>query len=114
VNQTQRDFPQLADLTRRFSTSTSGRLARALVHVLRTPGHSSATPLRNVIVDASHELRAGGMDDQAVLTFLGTLVEEAARACGANGRSVLSGEPRWMPIRTRVLSLANAALAEAA
>jgi hypothetical protein len=114
VNQTHRDFPQLADLTRRFTASTSGRLARALVRVLRTPGHSSATPLRNVIVDASNELRAAGLDNLAVLSFLGALVEEAARACGANGRSVLSGEPRWLSVRTRVLSLANAALLEPA
>jgi hypothetical protein len=59
---------------------------------------------------ASIELRADGLSDLAVLAFLGALVEDAGRACGADRPSLLSGELCWVPVRARVLELAKAAL----
>ena len=62
------------------------------------------------MVDVSLELRAGGLDDRAVLDAIGSLVEDAQRACDTNKPSRAPGEMRWALIRGRVLRLARLTL----
>lgn len=100
----------MVEATRRFTMSTAGRLERALLRALLGRRPVSDVLLQRVVGDASRELRAEGLDDQAVLDVLGTLVEVAGGACGANRPSLLSGQLRWMPVRTQVLELARVAL----
>ena len=111
MNRIERHFPQLSTFTDRLTAGTGGRLARALVHVLR--GHRQQTSshlLESAVRDASRELRVVGLADHAVLAFLSDFVEDAGRACGADSPSLVSGQLRWMPVRTRVLEFATAAL----
>jgi hypothetical protein len=110
LNQANRSFPELAALTHRFTIRTSNRLARALVRSLRSHGHEFRRPLHDAVRKASHELQAAGLDDRAILTFFGGLVEDTGRACGADRPSLLSGELRWVPVRTVVLEVARSAL----
>jgi hypothetical protein len=104
-------MPELAQLTSRFSMSTQGRLMRALTHALRGRRGDSPASLRDSVADASLELRATGLDDDAILSVMGALVEDAGRACGADRPSLMSGELRWMPVRRRVLESVGDALA---
>jgi hypothetical protein len=110
MDQTTRNYPELARLTDRFTMSTRGRLARALVHALTGRRFGSPSLLHDAVGDASLELRSQGLDDRAVLAFFSVLVADTGRACGADRPSLLSGEPRWLPVRGRVLALAGAAL----
>ena len=110
VNHVDQNYPELARFTERFTLSTRGRLGRALVHALHGRRHTSSAQLDVAVGDASHELQAAGLDDHAVLTYLGALVENAGRDCGANRRSLMSGEFRWEPVRARVLEFASIAL----
>lgn len=110
VNQTIRAFPELARLLSGFTTSTRTRLSRSLVHSLRGHKHDSRSSLHDAVVDACHELQAQGLLDQGVLEFFSDLVEETGRACGADRPSLVSGELRWMPIRTDVLRFVTNAL----
>jgi len=71
---------------------------------------TTRSSLHDAVGDASHELQAAGLSDHAVLIYMGALVENAGRACGANRRSLMSGELRWEPVRTRVLEFASVAL----
>lgn len=112
MQQAPRRLPELAGLTGALTTSTGGRLERALILALRSRAHQSAARLNGAVGDASRELRAKGLNDHSVRAFFGHLVEEAGRACGADGHSLLSGQPRWMPVRTRVVALADAVLRE--
>jgi hypothetical protein len=110
VNSVAKNYPELARSTERFTVSTRGRLTRALVHALRGCRHDSRTSLHDAVGDASHELQAAGLNDHAVLNYWDALVENTARACGANRRSLMSGELRWEPVRARVLEFASIAL----
>jgi len=109
VTQVVKDFPELARRLNRFTMSTRQRLSRSLVGELR--GRRSArTTLVDAVGDACRELRDAGLNDEAIKEFFGALVEETGRACGADRPSLLSGDLRWMPVRTHVLDLVNAAL----
>lgn len=110
MNQASRAFPELARRLGHFSASTRRRLSRSLVHALRGRRHHSRAPLDTAIGDGCIELRASGLDDRAIMEFLGGLVEETGRACGADRPSLLSGELRWRPVHTRVLAVAAEAL----
>jgi hypothetical protein len=110
MNQTNRNYPEMARLTDRLSWSTGGRLARGLVQALRGR-NGSATLLRDAVGDTCRELRADGLNDRAVLAFFSELVEDTGRACGADRPSLMSGVLRWVPVRGRVLELATSALA---
>jgi hypothetical protein len=111
VNHVDQNYPELARLTERFTLGTRGRLARALVNALRGRRNDPRAPLHDAVGHASHELRAAGLDDHAVLRYFGNLVENAGRACGADRPSLVSGEARWLPVRARVLQFASHALA---
>jgi hypothetical protein len=97
-------------LARRLTMSTRGRFGRALVDALRGRSHQSRQQLDDAVGDASRELRSDGFDDAAIFGFLGVLVEDTARGCGADRPSLISGQLRWAPVRARVLDAAASAL----
>ena len=110
MNHVDQNYPELAGSTDQFSLSTRGRLGRALVHALRGRAHDRRSPLDLAVNDASREMQAAGLKDQAILTYFGNLVENTGRACGADRPSLMSGELRWVPVRARVLEFARIAL----
>lgn len=110
MNQSHRVFPELARHLDRFTSSTRGRLSRALVKALRGRSHASPLPLNDAVTDGCHELRAAGLDDGAIVALFGALVEDTGRACGADQPSLLSGQLRWVPVRARVLERVHAVL----
>ncbi len=111
MNQTIRGIPELSRRLDGFSSDTRKRLSWSLVHALRGRRRDARAPLDDAVIDGCRELRAAGMNDQAILEFFGALVEETGRACGADRPSLVSGELRWVPVRARVLELVSAALA---
>jgi hypothetical protein len=110
MNQFTRAFPDFSSRMGRLTTSTRTRLARSLVRALRGRPHDASAPLSDAVGDGCRELRTHGMADSAILDFFGALVEDAGRACGADRLSLISGQPRWTPVRVRVLELATDAL----
>jgi hypothetical protein len=109
VNQAAKAFPELARRLDHFTLSTRRRLSRSLVRALRGRADPRLA-LDKAVADACCELRLAGLDDWTIKEFLGSLVEETGRACGADRPSLMSGDLRWMPVRARVLAHANAAL----
>jgi|SRR6185437_12810589 len=96
-----------------FSHSTNGRLGRVLVDALRSRSHRSRQQFENAVGDATRELKSAGLADPAVLATLGDIVEDTGRECGADKPSLMTGEPRWMPVRIQVLETAGRALRSA-
>jgi hypothetical protein len=107
---TARRYQHCFTTTGRFTKGTQSRLERSLIRALLSRG-GATLPLRAAVRSAAGELRAEGLSDRAVLDTLGALVEETGRGCGVDTMSLLSGEPRWMPIRTLVLEAAHSELA---
>ena len=105
----RRQYEELFHGTARFSRSTRRRLERAVGRVL-LGGRTSAVVMRSVVASATAELLAQGLDAVAALAVLGSVVEDAGRGCGADRSSLVSGEPVWLPVRTRVLASAAMAL----
>lgn len=103
------NFPHLLHFAHRFTVSTGRRLERVFIRAL-VGRQVSVESLRGPVGDATRELRAAGLADQAVLDVLGELVEDTGRACGADRLSLISGEMRWMPLRAKVLGLASVTL----
>jgi hypothetical protein len=68
---------------------------------------SDPTRLRSAVHRATRELRVQGLDVTATLGVLGAFVENAGRGCGADRSSLLSGDPLWMLVQTRVLESAR-------
>jgi hypothetical protein len=106
----RRKYQELFNGTGRFTASTRTCLERAVGRALF--GHKcAAKPLRSAVHSATRELQAQGLDDAATLAVLGAVVEDAGRACRADRSSLISGDPLWMPVRTRVLASARRELA---
>jgi len=105
VSQSSRAFPELAARLDRFTVSTRASLSRALIRALRGHRRDSSATLNEAIRAGCRELRVAGTDDQAIMEFFAGFVEDTGRACGADRPSLMSGEPRWVPVRARVLEL---------
>jgi uncharacterized protein YbjT (DUF2867 family) len=101
-----RRFPELSAMTGRFTPQTRSRLERALARALVRRGGATAA-LRSALFQATQELLAEGLDQQTTLDVLGALVEDVGRACGADRPSLLTGEPRWLPVRTQAIEYAR-------
>jgi hypothetical protein len=97
--------------TERFTPRTRMCLERAVGRALFGQ-KSDGWPLRSAVSHAVHELCAQGLDAPQVLAALGAVVEDAGRACEADRTSLVSGEPTWMSVRTRVLAIAGRQLRE--
>jgi hypothetical protein len=86
-----------APLTPRFKT----RLERAVTQALVNPTRSLPT-LRRAVIAATHELRHHGFDDDRIRALFARLVEDVARARALDSTSIVSGQPRWVELMTRV------------
>ena len=106
----RRKYQELFSGTARFTANTRTCLERAVGKAL-FGGKGSTMPLRSAVYAATRELGAQGLDAAATLAVLSAVVENAGRACGADRPSLLSGEPLWMLIQTRVLESARLELA---
>jgi hypothetical protein len=106
---TRRPFQDLFHGTERFSKGTRRRLERAIGGVL-IGGRTSAFTMRNAVGSATRELLAEGLDPVATLAVLSALVEAAGRAGTADRTSLISGQPTWVPVRSRVLASAETEL----
>ena len=85
------------------------RLGRALGRSLRQR-YGAGNALREAVSASARELRSQGLNEAQTLSVLAGLVEDAGRTHGADRLDLVSGQPRWMPIRTRVLEWARLAL----
>jgi hypothetical protein len=108
---TARRYQHCFTNTGRFTKGTQSRLERSLLRALLSRG-GATLPLRDAIRAATAELSAEGLSDDAVLDTLSSLVEETSRGCGVDTMSLMSGEPRWMPVRNKVLETARGELAQ--
>jgi hypothetical protein len=103
-------LPELARFAHRFTAGTRARLERSFVKALRGQRYGTAKSLQSAVGDATRELQAAGLVDQAVLDVLGAFVEDTGHACGANRPSLISGELPCVAVRAHVLRLATAVL----
>ena len=106
---TARRYQHCFTTTTRFSKGTQSRIERSLIRALLGRG-GARIPLNTAVREAANELIVEGLSPAAVLSTLGALVEETGRGCGVDTMSLLSGEPRWMPVRDQVLEAARAEL----
>lgn len=86
-----------APLTPRFKT----RLERAVTQALVNPTRSLPT-LRRAVIAATEELRRHDFDDERIRALFGRLIEDVARARALDATSIVSGQPRWVELTTRV------------
>ncbi|HEY6219048.1 MAG TPA: hypothetical protein VIV65_03255, partial [Gemmatimonadaceae bacterium] len=89
--------------TSRFSPGTRGCLERSIAVALKGR-KSGSVPLRRAVEEAARELRSQGLDLAATLSFLGGVVEDAGRVCGADRPSLFSREPLWLSVQSFVLA----------
>lgn len=106
----RRKYQELFSGTGRFTSSTRRRLERAVGQAL-FGFRGGLAPLHAAVRSATHELHVHGHADAAILDILGAVVEDAGRACGADRTALVTGEPTWVPLRTRVVASAERELA---
>ena len=106
-----RRYPEMEHATGRLPDATRARLERALVHALSRNG-TMLRALGEVSAEAARELCATGLQRDAALGILASLVEDTGRACGADRPSLLNGVRRWVFVQEKVLDAARAALPE--
>lgn len=91
---------------------TREQLSRALERALRQY-YGAGTALRNAVAASTRELRAQGLSDLDALSVLASLVEGLGQTSGGNRLDLVSGKPRWMLTRARVLDWASRELQRA-
>ena len=90
-----------ADITVPFNPRLRTRLERAIAQAVHSPTRAMPT-LRRAVLVATAELRAQGFEDERISVLLGRLVEEVVRARALDTRSIVSGQPRWIEVRSKV------------
>jgi hypothetical protein len=106
----RRRYSEYFSGTARFTLGTRTCLERAVGRALFNQ-KGNTLPLRSAVGRATRELRSEGLNAEAVLSVLGVVVEGAGYACGADRVSLISGEPGWIRVRTKVLESARLELA---
>ena len=95
-----------------FAPRMRTRLDRAIGQALMSSARS-APALRRAVTAGAQQLRRSGYSTEAITTLFAALVEDAARARALDARSLVSGQPRWLDVRSRVLAwAADGALGE--
>jgi hypothetical protein len=89
-----------------FNTRLKTRLERAVTHAIINPSRALPT-LRRAVLAATTELRVAGYEDPQIHSLFTTLIEDVARDRAFDGWSVVSGQPRWMELCTRVVAWTN-------
>jgi hypothetical protein len=106
----RRTYEDLFTRTACFTRSTRTRLERAVGSALYGR-RCNPVALQSAVHSATRELHVSGLDDETTLALLGSVVEDAGRSCGADRSSLMSGEPVWLSVQTRVLDSARRELA---
>src|SRR3954471_8391227 len=78
------------------------RLERAVTHAIQNPTRALPT-LRRAVISASAELRAAAFTDEQIQNLFARLIEDVARTRSLDTTSIVSGQPRWMELTTRVM-----------
>jgi hypothetical protein len=99
----QRDI--LTQVETPFAPRMRTRLDRAIGQALMSSARSAPT-LRRAVTAGAQQLRQSGYSTDAITTLFAALVEDAARARALDARSLVSGQPRWLDVRSRVLTWA--------
>lgn len=107
----RREFEGLFSGTGAFTSGTRTCFERSVGRALHGR-RCGTTAMRAAVWKATRELSAHGHDRPETLRILGTVVENAGRACGADRASLLSGQPWWMNVRARVLEFAEMLFAQ--
>lgn len=84
-----------------FNVRLKTRLERAITHAILNPSRALPT-LRRAIIAATRELRAYGYADTEIERLFAELVEDVARARSLDSRSIVSGQPRWLDLCSRL------------
>jgi hypothetical protein len=103
---THRKYRELFNGTERFSTSTRGRLERAVGRALHGYRGGNVS-IQLAVRSAAQELRVEGVSDAEIVAILAAVVEDAGRACGADRASLMTGAPCWLPLRDQVVTSAR-------
>jgi len=90
------------DIAVPFNPRLKTRLERAIAQAVHSPTRAMPT-LRRAVLVATAELRAQGYQDERISALLGQLVEDVVRARALDTRSIVSGQPRWSEVRSKVM-----------
>ena len=96
------------DIPAPFNPRLKTRLERAVTHAIANPSRALPT-LRHAVITATHELRRHGYDDERIHAVFSTLIEDVACMRSFDSWSVVSGQPRWKELCTRVAAWTNEA-----
>jgi hypothetical protein len=88
-----------------FTPRLQARLQRAIANGIANPTRTLPT-LRRAVLVASAELRRQGYEDEQIVPLFARFVEDVVRTCALDARSVVSGQPRWIDVRDRVIEWA--------
>ena len=94
------------DIPAPFNTRLKTRLERAVAQAIVTPSRAMPT-LRRAVLVASGELRRHQFADDEIRDLFSRLIEDVVRARALDTRSIVSGQPRWMEVRDKVISWAT-------
>ena len=86
-----------------FNARLKTRLERAVTHAILNPSRALPT-LRRAIISATAELRVHEFTDDQIRAVFSRLVEDVARDRSLDTTSIISGQPRWMDLRAKVLT----------
>lgn len=84
-----------------FTARLKTRLDRAVAQAVLSPTRAMPT-LRRAVLVAAAELRQRGLAQDEITALFYRLVEDVVRLRGLDTRSIVSGQPRWAQVRTRV------------
>src|SRR5215831_16180754 len=91
----------IVDIEVPFNPRLRTRLERAIAQAVHSPTRAMPT-LRRAVLVATAALREQGFDDERISALLGQLVEDVVRARALDTRSIVSGQPRWIEVRSKV------------
>ena len=94
-----------------FNTRLKTRLERAVAQAVVNPSRALPT-LRRAVIVASDELRQHHYADEQIRSLFSQLVEDVVRSRALDTRSIVSGQPRWVDVRAKVITWATSTAAE--
>lgn len=94
------------DIPAPFNTRLKTRLERAVAQAIVTPSRAMPT-LRRAVLVASGELRRHEFADDEIRELFARLIEDVVRARALDTRSIVSGQPRWVEVRDKVITWAT-------
>jgi hypothetical protein len=98
------------DIPAPFNTRLKTRLERAVAQAIVNPSRALPT-LRRAVLVASDELRQHQFGDEEIRNLFSQLIEDVVRSRALDTRSIVSGQPRWMDVREKVITWATSTTA---